>query len=479
MINYDELVRECMLEWRKTPTHKFAFQKIALERHVIPLLYYNIRKKILKEKVIDCEQSYQRKFNQLSKKIIHIFWILLWSVKWLRFWSQKNSRFMVVAVGSDRRLTFAYLENLLRFAQENNFCLVSLNVICRKEFLFQKEIFYYPRFIYQYKSASEIRNLSKSWMYLFDELTELINRKIKIKVEFNSLSHFIKDYSLDYFTVKYLLRKFQDRIVFLIQDFDYTTNRNIYCEIFKRANIKTIALNHSVLTYNHLYESVYSDYLLVWGEHQKQRAEKLSSIKQHTIAVIGYPLDTKFHSTSSSDKKYWVYFLPSYENPAAESIYRSFELTMAYINILEKVIKKHQLNIQLIVRTHPNDSQNSIEKAGFKLSKDSFSKMRDHAQLILAEDSTVLIESLNTDIPIIYIASKNKRDPFDFTHWNTAEIVYSPDELEGVVLKSHEKPIDLERRFQNFYFYFGKTENFYLNLKTELNRILCANSNPS
>jgi hypothetical protein len=113
------------------------------------------------------------------------------------------------------------------------------------------------------------------------------------------------------------------------------------------------------------------------------------------------------------------------------------------------------------------------------LSKDSFPKIWDDAQLILAEDSTILIESLNTDIPIIYIASKNKRDWFDFTHWNTAGIVYSPDELEGVVLESLEKPVDLETRLKNYNFYFGERENFYLNLKSELTRILYSNSNPS
>jgi hypothetical protein len=475
MVDYDDLIKATISEWRKLPNHNFTFQKIALERHIIPLIYFNVRKEILHEKVVARSRSFSLKFNQVSKSILHIYWILLWSVKWLFFFRSNREPIIVTAVGSDRKLSFAYLNYLLDYAKENQYSLVTLNVICNKVFLFRRKVFYFPRFLFENKFKQEITKFSCEWNQLLNGLSKLIKKNILIEVDLGPVKRFIKDYSRDYYCVDYFLNKFRQDILLLIQDFDYTSNRNIYCEIFKLKSVPTVSLNHSILIYDHIYESVYSDYAFIWGEHQNKRIEKLSKNQMQRISVLGHPWNFYKKTKSADEKKYWIYYLPSFENPAAETIYRSVEFTLEYINCILRFIEDEKVKIQLFTCSHPNDSVGALQKAGFKINRYSFSKIFDKTGLLFCEDSTVAIEMLKTDKPIIYIADKLKRDLFNFNDWSTVEISHSKDELQSGIRKALSGTIDYQKREKNFCYYFGDGKNFYMNLRDELNRITIRN----
>jgi hypothetical protein len=471
MVDYDDIIKATISEWRNLPHHNFTFQKIALERHIIPLIYFRVRKEILHEKVVARTKSFSLKFNQISKSISHIYWILLWSVKWLFFFRFSSGPIIVAAVGSDRKLSFAYLKNLLNYANENQYRLVTLNVICNKVFLFRKRVFYFPRFILEYKFKQEITKFSCEWNQLLSGLSELIKKNILIEVDFSPIKRFTKDYSRDYYCIDYFLNRFKQDIFLLIQDFDYTSNRNMYCEIFKLNNVPTVSLNHSILIYSHIYESVYSEHSFIWGEHQKKRIEELSRNQMQRISVLGHPWNFYTKTKTVGEKKYWIYYLPSFENPAAETIYRSVEYTLEYINCIQRFIKDEKVKIQLITYSHPNDSVGALQKVGFRINRYLTSKILNKTELLFCEDSTIAIEMLKTDKPIIYIADKLKRDLFNFNNWSTAEIIYSKDELRNGIRKALSGTIDYQKREKNFCYYFGDGKNFYMNLRDELNRI--------
>ena len=163
--DYDEIVKSIISEWRKTALEEFPFQTKALERHVIPIIYYHIRKDILQESLVARSKNFKKKFNQLSKSFSHIYWIILWSCKWFLFFRPNRKKYLVFAVGSDRKLTFAYTENLFTYAIEKNLLLLSLTVICNKTFLFRRNIFYFPRFLFQLRFKERIKQFQECLVY--------------------------------------------------------------------------------------------------------------------------------------------------------------------------------------------------------------------------------------------------------------------------------------------------------------------------
>ncbi|OGU36135.1 MAG: hypothetical protein A2315_02920 [Ignavibacteria bacterium RIFOXYB2_FULL_35_12] len=472
MNDYDSMIKDLIHEWRDLSPHGLSFLKISLERHVIPIIYYYVRREIFHEKLVASEKSFKLKFNQFSKGIIHIYWILLWTAKWLFFYSDNNHKIIVIAVGSDRELAHAYLKNLLNYAIEKNYRLVSLNVICNRHYLFRKRIFYFPRFLYQFKFNTLISKFSDDWQPMLDELKELVEKRIQIKVNFNPVKKFISDYSRDYYCVNYFLNKYKEGIRLLVQDFDYTSNKNIYCELFKLKNVPTVSLNHSVLVYKHIYELVYSEYSLIWGQHQRERIKELSTRNLKKVSVIGRPLNFNRIARSNNEKKYWVYNLPSFENPAAETIYRSAEGTLEYINYIKEIIKEDSLKIHLLINFHPNDSIKALRKLGFEGGYFSFSEILKKTELIFCEDSTITIELLKSEVPIVYIADKHQNDSFNFIYWRTAEIIYTKDYLRRGIQKSLENKIDIKKREEQFEYFFGNGKRFYENLRKELNVII-------
>ena len=155
-----------------------------------------------------------------------------------------------------------------------------------------------------------------------------------------------------------------------------------------------------------------------------------------------------------------------------ETIYRSFEYSLDYINAIQKIIFNTNLKFKLITLVHPNDSYRAFKKYGLQKNNTSIKEIINQTGLIFCEDSIVALEMLRTDIPILYIADKLKDDPFGFTYWKTAHIVCAKDQLEKEINNAINSPIDNSKRDEHFKCFFGLSENFYEKLKTELNEII-------
>lgn len=471
MTNFDSSIKDIIFEWRSQSISKFDFRKKVIERHILPLIYFHIRKYILKENVVVQINSFSRKFNQLSKTFEHVYWILLWTIKWMVFLLTENKGIVIAALGSDRKLSFEYLKHLHKYSLENGFSLISLNVICSSRFLWQKRIFYYPRFLYQRRFHSEIKKFVFDWCNELENLMEIIQREIGIEIDFKPVLRFIKDYSRDYYCMMYLTDEHIHNLKLLVQDFDYTSNKNIYCEVFKRKKIPTVCLNHSVIIYDHVYESVYSDYALVWGEQQKARINRLSAFKPKFIELTGNPVQQADKKIEYKNNGIWLYYLPSFENPAVESIYRSVDFTLEFAAKLMMLAEK-KFNSVLILIPHPNDSRKTLVKAGFRLTPNWKLKNLTGAEIIFFEDGTTAVDALKTNIPLVYLSNKIKSDPYNFEFWKTAEVCYDSSEIEQVVDKALSSKIDLKKRKENVEYYLGDGNNFYEKFKQSLNKIL-------
>ena len=142
---------------------------------------------------------------------------------------------------------------------------------------------------------------------------------------------------------------------------------------------------------------------------------------------------------TNNNKKYWIYNLPSFENPAVETIHRSVDRTSEMIEFLNKIIVEDNLSIQLLVNYHPNDSVKALKRVGFKGKSLSFSGIHDQTELVFCEDSTITIEMLKTEIPIIYVTDKLRSDRFNFLFWKTAEMVFSKEDLRSAIQNSLAK----------------------------------------
>lgn len=471
MTDFDSLIKEIIFKWRGQTLSEFAFRKKVIERHILPLIYFHIRKYILKENVIVQIKSFSKKFNQLSKTFEHVYWIILWAIKWIVFLLTKKKEIVVAALGSDRKLSFEYLKHLHQYSLENGFSLISLNVICSNRFLWKNRIFYYPRFLYQRRFHSEIKKFVFDWWNELEKLKEIIQRKIGIEIDFKPVLRFIKDYSRDYYCVMHLADEYIQNLKLLVQDFDYTSNKNIYCEVFKRKKIPTVCLNHSVLIYDHVFESVYSDYALVWGEQQKDRINRLSTFQPKFIELTGNPAQQADKKLEQKNNGIWLYYLPSFENPAVESIFRSVDFTLEFVAKLKRLAEE-KFKSELILIPHPNDSRKTLIQAGFKLTPNWKLKNLTGAEIIFFEDGTTAIEALKTNIPLVYLSSKIKSDPYNFEFWKTAEVCYNSSEIEQVINKALSSKIDLRKRKENVEYYLGDANNFYEKFKVNLNKIL-------
>ena len=71
MNDYDSMIKDLIHEWRDLSPHGLSFLKISLERHVIPIIYYYVRREIFHEKLVASEKSFKLKFYGFSKQKMH------------------------------------------------------------------------------------------------------------------------------------------------------------------------------------------------------------------------------------------------------------------------------------------------------------------------------------------------------------------------------------------------------------------------
>jgi len=407
------------------------------------------------------------RFSDFESFLNHLLWFFLWSFKYVLFLIFNKKNLVLISVGSDRNTSFSYAEYLSSWSKNNNSNILSLNILCKSKYLFSKNIFYYP------KSAKCFSN--KLVHFLRNSHNEQINiiSKKQNYWSYKASKRTVKTInynSREMLSFLYLIRKHRTRILFLVQDFDYTDNKYIFCNIAKIFHIPTFTLDHSILPYRYMYSNSYSDFALVWGNYQKERINNNYGKKPKQIFVSGKPNVIFGRIITNKSKKYWTYIPIAYSNPGVISFTRNANLLFHNVYSIKTILNKYFSNMKLILKIHPQDNKNSFVflKKIATISKILIPYVTE-AQILFVEDSSFSIELLQYDIPIIYLPDDKNNDPFKIKDFTSIYFLDKGKPFLDLILEAINNKIDWSKRQKHFEYFFNDSTDYESTLHNILN----------
>ena len=325
------------------------------------------------------------------------------------------------------------------------------------EFLLNSKMFCYPHYFYCKKEV-----LKENLDSLGDEFRVLFQNYFNTDFKF-SFTKYLESFSKIYNSFSYLVKKVQrdNKILYFIQDCDYLNDRVLFSNVCKANNIPTIAFDHSIQIYDHLFYNNFSDYRITWGEYQINRIKKLSNNTPKKLINGGkpnYPFSIKRINYKKNHK--WIYFLPAFQEASMQSVHRSLLQTEINIMEIQNIIFEKYKNIKLLIKPHPSD-ESKIFHFSTDLVNDSLDILTNEMQVAFVEDSTISFELLNYEIPVVYFADKLNNDNLHLKKLASDYVfVAFNDNLENKITKALTKKIDPFVREKIFNYYFGESKNF-------------------
>lgn len=471
MKDYDELIGEIVKHWEEQNTSRHDYLKTAISRFIIPQLYNCIRKLHLNEGFCVGRDKFLGRFANIYTLLIHVWWGTLWTLKWvLTFRSHGLKNVVIIASGSHRKLSKSYFLHVSEYCHDEGLFLISLNVICEGKYLFTPNVFYYPRFIYFNSIRKESRGLVLLYDKIVNDLRNTVNQYLNLNCRFKLKRNFRRLCNDATFYLKLLEKTKHDNVKLLIQDYDYTYNKYMYCELTKINKIKTLVLDHSIRIYNHLFTKVHSDYAFVWGQHEMNRLQKASCSNKSIIMEMGRPFSpSASHKLKIKKKKYWLYLLSSYDQPAFQTISRSLQGAKKNVDQICDCMSKDR---EMLIRPHPDDRKKLFGDFGHQLYLGKLEKVLPYTELIFTEDTSMMIDLLLYNFPLVYVCGSNNRDYFDIERWGIVKILRSDSNLNNLIEESLNFQIDSDLRKICYEYFYGKSDYFENNFKRELKSIL-------
>ena len=226
----------------------------------------------------------------------------------------------------------------------------------------------------------------------FEKIAKTNN--LSVSLETKILSREFDALINDFSSFNYLIKSFLSggQILALIQDYDYTYNKLLYCQISKLNGIKSIVIDNSFLIYNHLYKKVFSDYHLVWGEYKKNFLLKNNSIDVSKIIVTGKPVASVCTKTKkNTSNNIWLYISQAYSDPALFISGRSIKYLKMNIDKLSEYRRMNHPEDKLFLKLHPADNPRDFN---FKIKKSNsinLVNILESAKIIFVEDTNSFI----------------------------------------------------------------------------------------
>ncbi len=356
-----------------------------------------------------------RNSGRIYWSIKKTFWFFLWWFKWIAaFETHKNKKVLLAAIGSNLNNIDVYLEQLYIATKNNNCVIVLLNLIESYKHLRNPQFYYFPRFFYVKNHSinkAQINNFASEILESVKILT--VKNNIQFSLEAEHLVKPIKNLIGDYSGFSYLVTKLisPNRIVGLMQDYDYTYNKYVYFKIANRNSIKTYTLDTSLQFYQHLYKKTFSDYHLVWGEFKKKFILNNNPIDPSKILVIGKPSKLEQNFELFSDKfDLWVYIAQSYTDPSMFISGRDYASFQINVKVLSDFQKENYPNDHFILKIHPADKSVNHKSGICKSSTVPVFDLVKNARIIFVEDSTLAVELFANNFPVVYVLDKFKND---------------------------------------------------------------------
>jgi hypothetical protein len=468
--DYDKTIQKFISSWEDDESFVKKSFKVALTGIMVPYIYKIIREEKLVEKEIKGRKYYFSRLKSYKEVLLHLVWYISWSIKWLLLISfRKNQRKIILsAFFPENATSFEYIRIILKKNKIDNYLLLNFNVIYKMEFLLNSKMFCYPHYFYHKKEV-----LTENLDSLGNEFRVLFQNYFNTDFKF-SFTKYLESFSKIYSSFSYLVKKVQrdNKILYFIQDCDYLNDRVLFSNVCKTNNIPTITFDHSIQIYDHLFYNNFSDYRITWGEYQADRIKRLSSNMPKKTVVGGRPGYTfSFNRINLSENKIWVYFLPAFQAPNMQSIYRSLEQSENNISVINRIISENYNNIRLLIKPHPSDEK-EIFGAENNITETSFVNLIKDTQLVFTEDSTITLELLNYNLPIIYFSDKQKNEHIHIKEFKIDYVISSAYEnLKTNIEEALNKEINMQDRGKLFEYYFGEGDTFEKKLNFLLDEI--------
>jgi hypothetical protein len=418
-----------------------------------------------------------RNSGNLFLSITKGIWFILWFVKWMLFYNRKtDKKKIIVAIGSNLSNTQNYLNQLYEIAKKNKFQIILLNLVESYYFLKKDSIYYYPRFIYNKKDDNLRGNEHLLLTEVFMDVRKAISKSFMQFSNNNkslktSLKNLIKDYDSYYYLVEKIITP--SKIVALIQDYDYTYNKFLYFYISNQKKIRTIALDTSIVLYEHQYKKVFSSYHLVWGQHKKDFILANNKIHPSKIIITGNPnFKNDFICHKNPNCNLWLYIAQSYTEPSMFTRGRNFGYLQSNLIKLKKIQNNEFPNDEIILRIHPSDNPSQFNFGVKKSFNDSLDSYLNRAKIIFTEDTTLALELFVLDYQIIYVLDQFNNDNIGLVKQNLVQSInsneFTTDEIKKIVNSDFHIDSEKIKEIKNYYFGNYTTDTFYSTLKTVL-----------
>ena len=471
--NTDKSISEFLDEWYSDDSQKIlSILKLALTKEI---LSSNLKEHSSKKK-LSFHLGY-RNSGRIYWSIKKTFWFFLWWLKWIAsFEMHKNKKVLLAAIGSNLSNIDVYLEQLSIASKNNNCVIVLLNLIESYKLLRNHQLYYFPRFFYVKNHSTNKIKVNNFASEIFDSVKILTAKNnIQFSLEAKHLVKLIKSLMGDYSGFSYLVNKLlsPNRIVGLMQDYDYTYNKYVYYKIASCNGIKTYSIDTSLQFYQHLYKRTFSDYHLVWGEFKKKFILKNNPIAPSKILIIGKPsiLEKNFvHSHNKRDL--WVYIAQSYTDPSMFISGRDFASFQINVKVLSDFQKKNYPNDHFMLRIHPADNLVNQKFGICKPSKVPIFDLVKNARIIFVEDSTLAVELFANNFPVVYLLDKFKNDNIGLVNRGLMAGIDLDGEFDKTIKSIlEERPVhDSKERVKAVDYYLGNFDEN--NFKNVIEKIL-------
>lgn len=468
--DFDNKIKEFVTKWEGSTcdVEESAIKK-SLTYEITTQIYEYFRKRLFTS-----DNKYLRKrllgrFRNLYEVIRHSFWYLPFCIKWIIFTlTSRDKSYILLSLLPDKKHSTNYITSILKNEKINNTTLIHFGMFYNWKLLFNSRFFCYPHFFYR---LFFIKHDSSYKVIIEKKITENINDIFGIKCDIEiELSKKLLILNSFMFLINHILRK--DKILFFIQDLDFMTNGYIYNYCCNQNNIKSIAIDHSILLMQNQFINRTSDYFLVWGQYQKNRLKEISKIKDESIIIIGHPDKSyKTKHIRNSKKKNWLYLMQGYQFAIVHMIGRTPQNTIENIRRLKESLNNISPDGKIIVKPHPLDKFTPQSIYHDYISYEKTDNLIQDIDIVFFEDTSSVFDCLVYPVKLVYISPRYcSNTSYRFT--DLFETIFYEDnwthKIHGIMSRSN----DLTKRSDLYSCFYGNSEFYELHFKQSLSQIL-------
>jgi len=258
-------------------------------------------------------------------------------------------------------------------------------------------------------------------------------------------------------------------IIFYISDLDHLYTRYLLCAVHSSLTIPTILVDHAVNTYDQINGKIFSSHYFCWGEYHKNVFRR---INPHVDCVTIGSNHGVFSLQKVHKKNKWIYFLPSFRHPLAFTTKRSIDRSMMYSKEIFRIYKMHCEDNSFFVKIHPVDKNLPMDLFPVRLIKEKLEIVLEGTELVFVEDSSIALDLLKYDIPIIYLANSEGEDLLHLSKCGVANMNSDIASLQNCIDTALKEVIDYDHRRKAYEYYYGpQNKNTHL-LSSELSKFI-------